>query len=79
MILQRSLALLKKIDPGKAIMFAYAAISLGDILIGLISQQLQSRKKALFIFYGITIFFMVAISLYCGREQPLNFIGYVLD
>lgn len=60
MILQRSLALLKKIDPGKAIMFAYAAISLGDILIGLISQQLQSRKKALFIFYGITIFFMVA-------------------
>jgi MFS family permease len=52
--------IVEKIDPGKAIMFAYAAISLGDILIGLISQQLQSRKKALFIFYGITIFFMVA-------------------
>lgn len=50
----------EKIDPGKAIMFAYAAISLGDILIGLISQQLQSRKKALFIFYAITIIFMVA-------------------
>jgi len=50
----------EKIDPGKAIMFAYAAISLGDILIGLISQQLQSRKKALFIFYAITILFMVA-------------------
>ncbi|MBM3413538.1 MAG: MFS transporter [Bacteroidetes bacterium] len=50
----------EKIDPGKAIMFAYAAISLGDILIGLISQQFQSRKKALFIFYAITILFMVA-------------------
>ncbi len=49
----------EKIDPGKAIMYAYAAISVGDILIGLISQWLQSRKKALFLFYGITIFFMV--------------------
>lgn len=43
------------IDPGKAIMIAYAAIAVGDIAIGLISQKLKSRKKALFIFYGITI------------------------
>ncbi len=49
----------EKIDPGKAIMFAYAAISIGDILIGFVSQWLKSRKKALFIFYGITILFMV--------------------
>lgn len=48
-----------KIDPGKAIMYAYAAISIGDILIGFVSQWLKSRKKALFIFYGITILFMV--------------------
>lgn len=50
----------EKIDPGKAIMYAYVAISIGDILIGLLSQYLQSRKKALFIFYGITILFMLA-------------------
>ena len=56
----REFGITEKIDPGKAIMFAYAAISIGDILIGLLSQYLQSRKKALFIFYGITIFFMVA-------------------
>ncbi|MGH2552709.1 MAG: MFS transporter [Chitinophagaceae bacterium] len=49
----------EKIDPGKSIMYAYAAISVGDILIGFISQWLKSRKKALFIFYGITILFMV--------------------
>lgn len=49
----------EKIDPGKAIMFAYAAISIGDILIGLISQWFRSRKKALFLFYGITVIFMV--------------------
>ncbi|PZR26952.1 MAG: MFS transporter [Citrobacter freundii] len=47
------------VDPGKAIMFAYAAISLGDIAIGFVSQWMKSRKKALFLFYGITILFMV--------------------
>ncbi|HEX2847600.1 MAG TPA: MFS transporter [Chitinophagaceae bacterium] len=47
------------IDPGKAIMFAYAAISLGDIAIGFVSQWMKSRKKALFLFYGITVLFMI--------------------
>lgn len=49
----------EKIDPGKAIMYAYAAISIGDILIGFISQWLKSRKKALFLFYFITAVFMI--------------------
>lgn len=49
----------EKVDAGKAIMYAYAAISIGDILIGLISQWLHSRKKALFIYYAITAFFML--------------------
>ncbi len=47
------------IDPGKAIMFAYAAISIGDIVIGFVSQWLKSRKKALYIFYSITALFMI--------------------
>ncbi len=47
------------VDPGKAIMYAYAAISIGDILIGFISQWLRSRKKALYLFYFITAVFMV--------------------
>ena len=42
------------VDPGKAIMFAYAGISIGDIAIGLLSQWMRSRKKALYVFYGIT-------------------------
>ena len=49
----------EKIDSGKAIMYAYAAISVGDILIGFISQWLRSRKKALYLFYFITALFMV--------------------
>lgn len=40
--------------PGKAIMYAYAGISIGDILIGFISQGLRSRKKALYLFYVLT-------------------------
>ena len=55
----REFGITEKVDPGKAIMYAYAAISIGDILIGLVSQRLRSRKKALFIFYGITILFML--------------------
>ena len=51
--------IIEPISPGKAIMYAYAAISVGDILIGFVSQALKSRKKALYIFYAITAVFMV--------------------
>jgi len=49
------------IDPGKAIMYAYVGIAIGDITVGLLSQLLKSRKKALFIFYGLTI---VSVIIY---------------
>lgn len=44
------------IDSGKSIMYSYVGIAIGDILIGLVSQYYKSRRKALFIFYGLTIF-----------------------
>jgi MFS family permease len=47
------------IDPGKAVMYAYVAISIGDILVGLLSQLLKSRKQAVLIFYGITALSMI--------------------
>lgn len=43
------------LDSGRAIMFAYVGIALGDILIGFVSQYFGSRKKALYLFYGLTI------------------------
>ena len=43
------------IDPGKAIMVAYAAIAVGDVLIGFISQWVKSRKVSLYIFHLISI------------------------
>ncbi len=47
------------IDPGKAILYQYMAIAFGDMTVGLLSNWLKSRKKALYIFYGILAFFMV--------------------
>ena len=49
----------EKINPGKATMYAYIAISVADLLIGFISQWLKSRKKALFIFYGLTVIMLI--------------------
>jgi MFS transporter, putative metabolite:H+ symporter len=43
------------VNSGKAIMYAYIGIAVGDILIGFISQYFKSRKKALYLFYGLSI------------------------
>lgn len=68
--------IIEKIDSGKAIMYAYVAISIGDILIGVISQWLKSRKKALFLFYGITAIFMVLFftALWNGTASAMYWI-----
>ncbi len=55
----QQMGIAEKIDPGKSIMFCYVGLSIGDILIGIISQWLKSRKNALYIFYGITALFML--------------------
>jgi MFS transporter, putative metabolite:H+ symporter len=47
------------VDSGRSIMFAYAAIAIGDILIGFISQYFKSRKKALLLFYSLCIITLV--------------------
>ncbi|MGE5521227.1 MAG: MFS transporter [Candidatus Dadabacteria bacterium] len=44
-----------RVNSGKAIMYGYVAIAIGDILIGFICQLFKSRKKALYLFYGLCI------------------------
>ncbi|RYE26353.1 MAG: MFS transporter [Sphingobacteriales bacterium] len=56
----------EEINPGKAVMYAYVAIAIGDILVGLVSQWLKSRKKALYIFYGLTI---ISIVMYFNQQN----------
>ncbi len=43
------------IDSGRAIMFAYAAIAVGDMFVGFVSQYFKSRKKALLLYYLLCI------------------------
>lgn len=43
------------VDPGKAVMVAYVAIAVGDVLIGLVSQWMKSRKNSLWLFHVITM------------------------
>jgi putative MFS transporter len=45
------------LDSGRSIMFAYLAISIGDILVGFLCQWLKSRKKGLLIFYILCLIF----------------------
>ena len=54
------------LESGRAIMYAYVGIAIGDILIGFVSQYFKSRKKALFIFYGLSI---ISVILFFS---PLN-------
>lgn len=46
---------IENIDPGKAIMWAYIGISIGDFASGFISHALHSRKKAIFYMMLFTI------------------------
>ncbi len=47
------------IESGRAIMYAYVGIAIGDILIGLVSQYFKSRKKALLSFYLLSMLALV--------------------
>jgi MFS family permease len=48
-----------KIDSGRAVMFAYVGIAIGDLVIGYVSQYFKSRKKALLVFYILNTIAMV--------------------
>ncbi|HEX5151583.1 MAG TPA: MFS transporter [Parafilimonas sp.] len=67
------------IDPGKSVMFAYAAISVGDILVGFVSRWFKSRKKALYVFYaitGISIFWF--FNLHGASVSQLYLVGALM-
>ena len=51
------------IDPGKAIMYQYIAIGIGDISAGLLSNYLKSRKKAWYVFFSILSVFIILYFL----------------
>ncbi len=52
--------------PKMSIMFAYVFISIADVLAGFVSHWLKSRKKALYIFYILTI---ISILFYFKQQN----------
>jgi putative MFS transporter len=67
------------IDPGLGIMVAYAAISVGDVMIGFISQWFRSRKKALWLFNLITLAGVIAyFNLQGATSTALYWVCVVL-
>jgi MFS family permease len=61
------------IDSGRAIMFSYIGISIGDILIGLVSQHFKSRKKALYLFYALTIISGILFFSPFNNSDPMMY------
>ena len=59
-------------DSGKAIMVAYVGISIADLLAGLTSQALRSRKKAMAVFYTLTIIFIALFFVTKGGGSVTN-------
>jgi putative MFS transporter len=72
----KSFGMSETINPGKATMCAYIAISVGDVLAGLISQWLQSRKKTLYIFYTFTAV-MIAIFFMQTKNSTANSLYWI--
>jgi len=72
----KQMGIKETIDPGKAIMCAYVMISIGDLSVGFISNWLKSRKKALYLFFGITVFFIILYftALWNGTAAGMYFV-----
>ncbi len=63
------------IQAGKAVMYGYIGLSLGDISSGLLSQYMKSRRKVVFFFLILTSF---AITLFLTQDSKNIFVFYSL-
>lgn len=53
------------------IMVAYIGITIGDVVSGLMSQHLKSRKKVLYIFISLTLFFSIVYYLFATMSVAI--------
>jgi len=56
----------EEVLPKKSTLYAYVAIAIADVLIGFVSHWLKSRRKALFIFYVLTV---ISIAFYFTQQN----------
>jgi len=58
-----------EIYPGKAVLYQYVGLVFGDLAAGIISNLIKSRKKTLFLFYGLICIFIAVYFLYHEDEK----------
>ena len=63
---------IKDFDQPTALMLQYAALAVGDMTAGFLSNYIRSRKKTLFIYYAITAVFIVLFFALKGGGSATN-------
>lgn len=79
--LAKAAGITEPVEAGKAVMFNYIGLSLGDLGSGILSQYLKSRKKAVLLFIvltsiGILIYLWVIPATALGLYLVCLFLGF---
>ncbi|WP_461136044.1 MFS transporter [Spirosoma lituiforme] len=73
----KALGITEAIQPGRCVMFTYVGTVIGDLTSGLLSQYLQSRRKAIGLMMSLTFVFIV-IYLFGGINSTGAFYAVCL-
>ena len=60
------------IENGKAVMYAYIGLSFGDLLSGILSQILKSRKKVVYLYLSFTLITSITVLFFLEYFVTLN-------
>lgn len=66
----------KGISNGIAVMYAYIGLSVGDLISGLLSQLLRSRKKVVYLYLGMTLFLTVLFLFFSNGISSSTYYFY---
>jgi MFS family permease len=72
--LGRALELSEEVTGAKAILFGYAGLSIGDIASGMISQWMQSRRRAVALFLAVTAGFIALYGSISGASAEVFYL-----
>ncbi|MCX6196646.1 MAG: MFS transporter [Flavobacteriia bacterium] len=69
---------INNIENGKAVMYAYIGLSFGDLLSGILSQILKSRKKVVYLYLSFTLVTSITFLFFLDYIVTLNASIYYL-
>ncbi|HWA34068.1 MAG TPA: MFS transporter [Cyclobacteriaceae bacterium] len=70
----KALGLAEPVNAGKAVMIFFIGQVAGDIMSGLLSQYLKSRKKVIMLFICMSFFFVLVYLLYPTKDLTLLYV-----